>query len=269
MESTKFDILNAIAKMLRPLVRLLLKYQISYGEFSSFVRRIYVEVAYSDFTIPKRKTTYSKVAVMTGIDRKMVQEIINNKKDVLEEQAKPINKGLSVVKEWTTSRKYLDKNKKPLELPLRGKKSFETLVAQSCADLTARSVLDELVRSDVVVKTEDNTVRLVKTAYVPTGDEKQLVNVVFTCARDLLLTGEHNIENDADNLWFQRQVAYSNIPVSEIDEFKQLSDTKSEELIGEMNRWLHDKNIGDKSDFDEQTKRVGVGIYYIEIENGE
>lgn len=261
----KTAILQAAARMLRPLVRVLLKYQISYGEIASVLRRVYVEVADKDFAIPNRKSTYSKVAVMTGIDRKMVQEILNNKKDTLEAVEKPINKGLSVVKTWTTSKKYLDKDKQPRELPLRGAKSFETLVEEACADITPRAILDELIRVGVVERIDKNTVRLVNDTYLPSQDEEQLVQILLTCAKDLLVTGEHNLTHPGDLAWFQREVPYRDIPESAVEEFKQFSNEKSKELISEMNRWLKHKKKATKDN--ETSKRVGLGVYYIETDN--
>jgi len=263
----KSVILQAVAKMLRPLVRVLLKYQISYGEFASLLRRTYVEVADQDFAIPNRKSTYSKVAVMTGIDRKMVQEILNNKKDTLELAEKPINKGLSVVKTWTTVSKYLDKKKCPRDLALRGPKSFETLVEEACADLTPRAILDEMIRVGVVERIDKQSVRLLTDTYVPSRDEKQLVGILFTCAKDLLVTGEHNLNNPDEMAWFQREVPYSAIPDSVVEEFKQYSNKKSGELINDVNRWLKDKKKSIKKRKNEPTKRIGLGIYYIETNN--
>jgi len=263
----KSAILVAAAKMLRPLVRVLLKYQVSYGEFASLLRRVYVEVAHQDFAIPNRKSTYSKVAVMTGIDRKMVQEILNNKKDTMEVVDKPINKGLSVVKTWTTVARYLDTNKRPRDLPLRGSKSFESLVDEACADLTPRAILDELVRVGVVERTDNNTVRLINETYIPSQDEEQLVRILFTCAKDLLVTGEHNLNNRGDLAWFQREVPYSNIPESVVDEFREYSNKKSQALISDVNRWLKRKKQSVKKGTDEASRRVGLGIYYIETDN--
>lgn len=266
-DGMKSAILVAAAKMLRPLVRVLLKYQVSYGEFASLLRRTYVEVAHQDFAIPKRKSTYSKVAVMTGIDRKMVQEILSNKKDTMEVVNKPINKGLSVVKTWTTATKFLDKKKRPKDLPLRGVVSFESLVDEACADITPRAILDELIRVGVVEKIDNNTVRLVNETYIPSEDEELLVRILFTCAKDLLVTGEHNLNNPKDLAWFQREVPYSEIPESAVEEFKEYSSKKSQALISDVNRWLKQKKKSVKKGSDEATRRIGLGIYYIETDN--
>lgn len=253
--------------MLRPLVRVLLKYQISYGEFASLIRRTYIEVAHTDFSIPHKKSTYSKVAVMTGIDRKMVQEILNQKKNDLEVINVPVNKGVSIVKTWTTTPEYLDKSNKTKDLPLRGPLSFESLVKKACADFSPRSLLDELIRVGVVEKIDKNTVRLINDVYIPTENEEELVNILLTCATDLLVTGDHNLNNPSDHAWFQREVQYNNIPDSMVIEFKEYSDIKSQALISDINRWLKRNKTLVEKDPGENTRRVGLGIYYIETDN--
>jgi len=260
-------ILAAVGKMFRPLVRVLLKYQISYGEIASLMRRTYVEVAHNDFSIPNKKSTYSKVAVMTGIDRKIVQELLNQDKNNLKIGNVPLNKSLSIVNTWATVSEYMGKNNKPLILPLRGELSFESLVKVACADFSPRSLLDELVRVGVVEKIEKNRVKLLKRDYVPAEDEQQLVQILLTCTKDLLVTGAHNINNDNENRWFQREVQYKNLPESAVDEFKKYSNIKSEELLSDLNRWLYKRKKTVKEISKEKSSRVGLGIYYIETDN--
>ncbi|MFV2058141.1 MAG: DUF6502 family protein, partial [Thiohalomonadales bacterium] len=260
-------ILAAVGKMFRPLVRVLLKYQISYGEIANLLRRTYVEVAHKDFAIPNKKSTYSKVAVMTGIDRKMVQDILNQDKGSLEKTNVPTNKGLSIVKTWTTAAEYLGKNNKPIVLPLRGELSFESLVKKACADFSPRSLLDELIRVGVVEKMQKNQVKLLKRDYVPAEDEQQLIEILLACAKDLLVTGAHNVNNASEDRWFQREVQYNKIPVSTVDEFKEYSNTKSEELLSDLNRWLDKRKKAIKANAEEKSSRIGLGIYYIETDN--
>jgi len=67
---------NAILKLLRPLVRILLRNGISYHVFSDLVRWVYVDVAFKSFDIPGRKQTSSRVSVITGLSRKEVQQTL-------------------------------------------------------------------------------------------------------------------------------------------------------------------------------------------------
>lgn len=266
MNEFKGILLQSLGVLFRPLVRILIKYQISFGETSNVLRQVFVKVAHNEFTLPNGKQTYSNTAAKTGIDRKMVQDILHRSFD---EQltGKPINKGLSVVNAWIKSKEFTNTRGKPKVLPLKGKGSFESLVKIASADIPPKAILEELKRVGVVEQLEDNSVRLLNDAYIPTKDEKAMANILFMCAEDLLVTGGHNLSHPKDKRRFQRQVQYSGIPESLVDEFKEFSEQKSQELIIEIGQWLEDKKKNSKPSPGENTKRLGLGIYHVETDN--
>ena len=54
---------RAILALLKPLVRLVLKRGVAFGQFAELAKQVYVEVAKTDFAVPGRKMTVSRVAV--------------------------------------------------------------------------------------------------------------------------------------------------------------------------------------------------------------
>ena len=66
-EKTKQSVLDAFLLMLRPVVRILLRYGIGYREFAEVTKTAFVDVASADFGIRGRPTNISRVAVMTGL----------------------------------------------------------------------------------------------------------------------------------------------------------------------------------------------------------
>src|SRR6056297_393443 len=58
---------RAVLTLLRPLIRLVLKRGMAYGQFAELVKRAYVDSARTDFGVPGRKLTISRVAVLTGL----------------------------------------------------------------------------------------------------------------------------------------------------------------------------------------------------------
>ena len=63
---------RAIVKILRPLVRLLIRNEVTHAELTELVRQTYVDVAYESYSIPGQEMTFSRVAVLTGLSRKEV-----------------------------------------------------------------------------------------------------------------------------------------------------------------------------------------------------
>ena len=60
-----------LQRMLRPLVRLLVSQQISYPLLSRLLKRLYVEVASTDFALSGKRVTVSRLSLLTGIHRRV------------------------------------------------------------------------------------------------------------------------------------------------------------------------------------------------------
>jgi len=263
MENIKKTLSKAILRMLNPIVHLLLRYEISHSEFTELARRSYVRVAFDYFSIPNRKKTNSRVSVITGLSRKEVVRL-----RAIDEEQEPVTKGplnraTRVIGGWLSDANFLDEKKEPMVLPLRdGENSFEELVARYSGGITARAVLDELIRVGAVIKPDKNLVKLNHHGYVPEDSDAEKIEVLSTHVSDLLGTVLHNLTHKKEQARFQRQVSYVDIPESVAKEFQRLSHDKSLALILELNQWLAEKKRTVKPQPNESTFRVGVGIYY-------
>jgi hypothetical protein len=71
-DSVRLGLLAAYRKLLQPLVRLLIRSGISFGETAEVLKAVLVEVAGRDFDLPERKTSMSRIAILTGLTRKEV-----------------------------------------------------------------------------------------------------------------------------------------------------------------------------------------------------
>ena len=67
---------GALEQLLRPLCRLLLRHSVSFNAFADMAKRVYVDVALKDFSLPGKKPTESRVAVLSGLTRKEVHRIL-------------------------------------------------------------------------------------------------------------------------------------------------------------------------------------------------
>jgi len=258
-------IAKAIVNILRPLIRVLIRNEFTHAELTEIVRQTYVEVAYDTYSIPGQEMTVSRVAVLTGLSRKEVvrlREILDDK-EVLVKQTP--NRAQRVVHGWLSNEQFLDKDKEPKELPVKGGKgSFQALVQGYSGDITYGAVLDELNLIGVTELTDDDTVRLVNKAYIPYKDELEKVRIMSVCVSDLFESAVHNIENKEDQPLFQRQMVYSGVESSLVDKFRDLSTDKATELLEMLSKFLSTER--DKSSTKKRAggKRVGVGIYYFE-----
>jgi len=254
--------------MLQPLVRMLLRYEVSHSEFAELAKRAYVDAAYKFFSIPNRKQTYSRVAVLTGLSRKEVVRL----KEISDEDPVtskgPLNRANRVISGWLRDEYFLDNNNNPIVLPLRGEgATFEELVNRYSGDITARAILDELVRVGAVTKLDSGAVRLNHHGFIPDKSEPAKINIIADHTSDLFDTAVHNLTHEKNDARFQRQVTYTDMPQSVIEEFQKYSHDKSLDLLLDFDRWLADKKKTVQPEEGEEVSRVGVGIYYFKNDN--
>ena len=67
---------TAVAQLLRPLFRLLLRNGMSFGAFEEIAKKTFVDVALHDFSIPGKKPSISRASILSGLSRKEVQRLI-------------------------------------------------------------------------------------------------------------------------------------------------------------------------------------------------
>ena len=157
-ESIKLTLLRAYQVLLGPLIRILLRQGISYGEFSEIAKAVYVEVALKDFKVVGRKATRTRVAVMTGLTRKEVKRVIDEAvRDQYEPKSK-YNRLGRVLVGWHTDTDFTGPYGLPLELQyetgIPGELTFAELVKRHSGDMSPRSILDELIRVGAVRETD-------------------------------------------------------------------------------------------------------------------
>lgn len=260
---------TATRKLLEPLVRILIRYGLSFGEFQSIAKQVYVEVADKDFRLPNRKQTIARMAMLTGIQRKEVSRLIAEDIDVLASLDISYNRAVRVISGWHRDAEFLGHDGEPCALPFDGEEgSFSGLVKRYSGDLTARAVLDELERVGSVRRDEEGLIHLAtESGYIPSGDQEAQFNIMGLSVADLLGTLDHNLEADGRDTRLQLTTAYNNLPLSAVEQFRRLSREQSLALLKQLDEWLaeHDRDVGGEPASEREGRfRAGIGIYYIE-----
>jgi hypothetical protein len=269
MQGSKAIIVRVTLKILRPLIRMLLRFEIAHSEFAELAKRAYVDVAYRHYSIPKRKQTYSRVAVITGLSRKEVVRLHDLDENATHHTKGALNRATRVIGGWMTDAEFLNDQRQPKDLPLHGETgSFDALVARYSGDITARAILDELVRVGSVVRVDPDSVHLVSPGYIPKKSETELMTVAGRAVTDQLRTVTNNIM-DPLHPRFQRQTSCDDLPISAALEFQIHSSERCRELLHELEVWLAEKSKSTDSPSEEARVRVGVGLYYFQNDNEE
>jgi len=131
---------------LSPLVRLLLRHGISHAEFSNWAKQAFVWEAEKHFGVEnQKKPTVSRIAVVTGINRKEVKRI-QELPDEERQAPSHNNRAARVVTGWLQDSSFHNEEGKPTSLHYGEiDQGFNLLVRRYSGDVPARAILDGLV----------------------------------------------------------------------------------------------------------------------------
>ncbi len=259
----------AVRTLLRPLVRILLRNGIPYRSFADLAKRVYVEVAASEFGLPGRKQSKSRVAILTGLTRKEVLRVMSLPEPSDEGARERYNRAARVVAGWVRDPGFGDGSGNPAPLAVDGNgTTFADLVRRYSGDAPARAVLDELVRVGAAERSGEGKVRLLERSYVPRTSGTDKIAILGADAADLIATVDHNIRRP-EEAYFQRKSCYDNLPEEAMEELRRLVREEAQRTLERFDRWLSERDrdvnpaVGGTG-----RKRAGVGIYYFESEPG-
>ena len=158
----------ATLHLLRPLVRILLRNNVSHRTFADLAKQVYVEVANTEFAIPGKKQTVSRIAILSGLTRKEVQQLLKEPPDSRSIADEEYHRAARVITGWLRDPKYGDGKGHPRPLCLEGKGgSFSQLVKRYSGDIPVRALLDELVRVGAAAVSPQRDITLLAERYIP------------------------------------------------------------------------------------------------------
>ncbi len=266
MNDTQSTLLAAMYRLLQPLTRILLRYGIPCGSLIDLIKRAYVETAQRDFALPGKKQTDSRISVLTGLTRKEVKQIRDDVAPLNTDSVARYNRAARVISGWIQDRAYLDGWGSPMILPLEGEGATLTgLVHCYGGDIPVRAVLDELLRVGAVEQLPDARLKLLQRAYVPNTSETDKLSILGMDTTLLLETLEHNLDCSPGDSYFQRKVAYDNLPEEAIPVLRTLAAQHGQRLLEELNTWLNQQDRDNNSNISGSGRKyAGVGVYFFE-----
>lgn len=234
--------------------------------FVELAKRAYVDVALKDFTIPGRKPSVSRAALLTGLTRKETQRIADDREaGVASAYALPENRAARVVAGWVRDADFHGPDGQPLALPFEGAEpNFSTLVRRHGGDVPPRALLDELRRVGTVERQEGGSLKLLTRAYIPRASDAAKLRILAADVPYLIGTIDHNLQGIEPSR-FQRKVMYDNLPLEAMDEFRAISSRHAQELIELLDHWLaqHDRDANLAVSGSGRV-RAGIGVFSFE-----
>jgi len=241
------------------LIRTLLRNGMSHGEFDQIARKCFVDVAYRDFTSPRKKQTVSNVAILTGLNRKEVKKLHELDVDHSQDNSKHYNRAIRVIGGWLNDPKFLRKDGVPRDLEYEGPGSFGELVRNYSGDMPVAAMQKVLTSSANIRFIDDNKVRLLSHAYLPSDDPVEKLAILGADAGQLIETIDHNLTSAEESLRFQRKASNSRVSNASIPKVKRLLQRKAQAFLEEIDLYLSQHETEDES-----ASEISVGVFYHE-----
>ena len=255
---------DALRRLLRPLVRLLIEQGVPFGELAELLKGVYVEVALRDFPLADKEPTDSRVTLLTGVHRKDVKRL-REAPPTSNDPPRTVTLGAVLVARWTGTAAFLDDEGRPRPLPrhaVRRGPSFESLVASVNKDIRPRAVLDEWLRLGIAHLDRDDRVCLNAEAFVPARGVEEKLFYLGRNVHDHIAAAAHNVAGRRPAL-LERSVYYPDLSPASVSELAKLAARVGTEAIQAVNRRALELARGDARKPD-ATRRMNFGLYFYE-----
>lgn len=205
-------LLAAFRYLLVPLVRILLRNGISFNEISEVLKGAYARVAATDFAVPGRPMSISRLSITTGIARRDFDRVLGEEDRLRRALESSAGRIANVLQGWHNDPEFMGPYGFPRDLGFTrepgGGPSFEDLVARYASDIQPELMLEELMRiSAVTIAEESGMIRVLKRTYIPEQMAPELIEIFARGVRRYVETIDHNLgELDASRRRFERWV---------------------------------------------------------------
>lgn len=254
-------LLEALARVLMPLVRLLIARGVTYQATSEMLKRVYVLAARKHFT--GVEATGTRLSLLTGLNRKEIRRLTEEAAQAIAPEG-VTSFAAAVHAVWLSQRRFRDRSGAPRVLPRYsrdGQASFDELVRTVTTDHRPAALLEELTRLELADLDEEGNVTLRSQPFL---SRRSL--------EDRLLPLAENLEDHAG-------AAVSNVlaqvpPYLErsvfSDELSEESAAYLQEVIRKRWREVHDEVVAEAIAREEEDRkngkvmksRIRVGMYF-------
>jgi hypothetical protein len=198
--------------LLVPLVRILLRNGISFNEISEVIKGAYARVAATDFAVPGRPMTYSRLSITTGIARRDFDRVLGEEDRLRRALESNAGRIANVLQGWHNDPEFMGPYGFPRDLAftreIGGGPSFEDLVSRFASDIQPQLMLEELMRvGAATIAEESGMIHVLKRTFIPEQMAPELIEVFARGVRRYVETIDHNLgEQESDKRRFERWV---------------------------------------------------------------
>jgi hypothetical protein len=247
----------------------LIRNGVAFGEFVEAMKQVFVASAREDFTLPKRKMSGSRVAILTGLTRKDVKRLMELLDSGMEQESGHVHRAARVLEGWHKDPDYTGPYGIPVELEFEGTPvSFSELVRRYSGDMPARAMLEELKRVSAVSESSDGKIKAVSRYYISSELDPANAKYFGDVIHDLASTLEFNFNVDKDSSpRFERWVMNERLDRNSMLEFQELVNKHGQQFLELLDSWLSRNEVPAEKLSKRALKVTRVGVYLYEADS--
>jgi len=262
-ESPKRGLLAAYARLLGPLIRILIRNGVTFDEFSKIAKQTYVEVAAKDFRVRETTSSEPRLSILTGLEETEVREINESFKSSSEEKTNTLDGIVRVLAAWHTDSNFTGPYGLPIELKFEDQSSinFARLAKENFSSFDPKELLNKLIKVGLVTETEQGWFKVLARNYRPEGSAPDGLEHLARTLSDMVNTLDHNsLEDNASKRLFERQVyTEDGIRAEDLPRFQAFASSKASVLLDEIDNWL--TQLDKPNEMEKRTLITGMGIF--------
>jgi uncharacterized protein DUF6502 len=267
-------LLDALEAILRPVVKLMLQSGISYSEFASVAKSVFVQVATGEYKKRGRPANFSQVSAMTGISRKEVSRIrgaVGERRWTPNMAVSPVN---TILQEWHFDPDFSDGVGHAHALPFEGPQSFSTLVAKYGGDIPAGAMRSTLEKAGMLTMDSEGLLCASQPFFYPRKFDPDLIrqfgfslgNLGSTIVHNATVHQKSDLSNDrkAQLAWLQRGVWSEHLGQVGAARFKSWVDVTAPRFLEEANHVISEAELPRNQRAAQRPRAIGIGVFYYE-----
>ena len=255
-------LLEAVARVLMPLVRLLIARGVTYQATAEVLKRVSVLAARTHVAAGE-ETTGTRLSLLTGLNRKEIKRLTEGETQPVEIEG-ITSHAASVHAVWTSQKRFRDRKGAPRVLSRFTRDehpSFDELVRHITTDHRPAAILEELVRLELVDVDEEGNVALRAQPFLSRKSFEDRLSPLAENLEDHAAAAVSNVLGHEPP--FLERSVFS-------DELSEESAARLHELVRKRWREIHDEVVAeaiahDKRDHAEgkvTKSRIRMGMYF-------
>jgi Family of unknown function (DUF6502) len=265
--NTTDRVLEAAARVLAPLIRLLIAKGVTYQMASELLKQVYVRVAQTRFASDDQ-VTGTRLSLLTGLNRKEIRRLTSGNAV----QAPPMSSYASAVHSvWRTQKPWRDREGQPRPLPRRrltDRVCFDELVRTVTTDHRPSAVLDELVRLNYVRIDDADNIHLTQGPFPATPDAADRLLRITENLEDHMSAAITNVIEQEPK--FLERFAFSDeLSAESAEELHQLARQEWDNTYDRVITRAISLEARDKEAQKNTRTRIRVGMYFYSEDSEE